>query len=341
MEKSDEVLMHVNKIMTFDDESIVYRKGFLEFLRFVRYVEEKITMSLDYQELKEMFYIAEASDSSEKYKEGVEDAINYLSNKSSQDFYITEYITEGAISFFTLRDRETAIKYCGKHKEDLENVELEENGASITMKDGHTIKFMLLSNFLGNFDKIDDQTKNELESKKRRGKCHSGSINIAQTFLFPCSIVTGYIYGVSNKDKILHSWIEFELENTEMAIDYTLNAIMDKSAYMHLHKAEEITRISSETLKKDIQAGILEKLGIFKVEKSKDEPRVIIATQKYYLLFRNQILTDLMNSKANDINIKKEDIELEDWTDRFSTKFYNYNTIKEIMPNIMLNIKVN
>ena len=69
------------------------------------------------------------------------------------------------------------------------------------------------------------------DSKKRRGQCHTMSMTLSATLATPNELVTGYIFGVTDKIKNLHSWVEFNNNGSDYVIDYTQNVIINKEAY--------------------------------------------------------------------------------------------------------------
>lgn len=60
------------------------------------------------------------------------------------------------------------------------------------------------------------------------------------------------IYGYSDKEKYLHTWVEGKLGyGFPVVIDYTMNALMNKDGYYFLQKPKILSRISGKDLEMD------------------------------------------------------------------------------------------
>lgn len=124
-----------------------------------------------------------------------------------------------------------------------------------------------------------------IESDKRFGNCYDFAYNISLNLGVPNQIVTGYIYGYSDKSKFLHSWVESTINDEEYVIDGTLNAMINKDGYYLMQHAKPITKISDSVLKSDIK-NHLDVMQTMPME--------------VYYVFRNEIVNDLKrnNKKA-------------------------------------------
>lgn len=124
-----------------------------------------------------------------------------------------------------------------------------------------------------------------IESDKRFGNCYDFAYNISLNLGVPNQIVTGYIYGYSDKSKFLHSWIESNIKDEEYVIDGTLNAMINKDGYYLMQHAKPITKISDSVLKSDIKNHL--------------DVMQTIPIETYYV-FRDEIVNDLKrnNKKA-------------------------------------------
>ena len=124
-----------------------------------------------------------------------------------------------------------------------------------------------------------------IESDKRFGNCYDFAYNISLNLGVPNQIVTGYIYGYSDKSKFLHSWVESTINDEEYVIDGTLNAMINKEGYYLMQHAKPITKISDSVLKSDIKNHL--------------DVMQTIPLEVYYV-FRNEIVNDLKrnNKKA-------------------------------------------
>lgn len=122
-----------------------------------------------------------------------------------------------------------------------------------------------------------------IESDKKFGNCYDFAYNISLNLGVPNQIVTGYIYGYSDKSKFLHSWVESTINDEEYVIDCTLNAMINKDGYYLMQHAKPITKISDSVLKSDIK-NHLDVMQTMPME--------------VYYVFRNEIVNDLKrNSK--------------------------------------------
>lgn len=121
----------------------------------------------------------------------------------------------------------------------------------------------------------------DLETKERMGKCHQGAIDIARVLNranVKCDVVTGFIYGLTDQSRFLHSWVETD---GEMVYDFTLNACLNKNLYKKLQHYEELNRISGKDIEEDIQ-----KLSSYKCTFS----HIKI---KEYLVYRDEFMSDM------------------------------------------------
>lgn len=118
----------------------------------------------------------------------------------------------------------------------------------------------------------------ELETDKRAGECYRLTHAINRHLGLTHEMVTGYIYGYTDISRFLHSWIELTYKGEEYVIDGTMNALINKSAYYSLRKAQSITKISDATFQSDLDnhMDILEGVNL-----------------EVYLLYRNEIINGL------------------------------------------------
>ena len=128
------------------------------------------------------------------------------------------------------------------------------------------------------------KTDSIIGTKYRSGLCHEKSIFLSLCLDIDNDLLTGYVYGLSDKDKYLHSVVEFTSKNKKYILDYTMNAIINKDGYDYLMDFEELSRITKSSLQND-----------FKIFKgfSKLYP---IGT-KEYLVYRDEIMRDINKNK--------------------------------------------
>lgn len=106
------------------------------------------------------------------------------------------------------------------------------------------IKIAKLSDIIKDVQK----DKNSKTSIIRQDKFSSEYLS--QLISFPNSIVTGYIYGISDKSKKIHTWVEFKNNyNQEFVIDYNDNTVYNKEGYYFLKHVEPLKKVSSDELK--------------------------------------------------------------------------------------------
>ena len=145
------------------------------------------------------------------------------------------------------------------------------------------------------FEQLRDD--NDIETEDRMGQCHIKSMVISRALDVDNEVVTGYIFGVSNENKYLHSWVEFKKKEEEFVADYTKNLLISKDAYYYLYHCKPLNRIKNKNLMKDL-------LYITKKAKLGD------CSVKEYLVFSDEIMKDL--SKNRDIIESKSNKEIDD-----------------------------
>lgn len=120
----------------------------------------------------------------------------------------------------------------------------------------------------------------DIESNDRKGKCFERSYELSRILDMQNNLVTGYIYGNSDKAQYLHSWLETK---NNFVIDYTRNAIINKDGYYLMLHAEPLSKISAEDIENDIQQYMSKcnRLGI---------------SLEQYLIFRDEIIKDFQKN---------------------------------------------
>lgn len=117
-----------------------------------------------------------------------------------------------------------------------------------------------------------------IKNNERFGNCYDFAYNISLNLGVPNQIVTGYIYGYSDKSEFLHSWVETTIKDEEYVIDGTLNAMINKQGYYLMQHAKPITKIDDSTLKSDLKNYVNEMQSI---------------PLEVYYVFRDEIVNDL------------------------------------------------
>lgn len=121
-----------------------------------------------------------------------------------------------------------------------------------------------------------------IEGNERFGKCFEFAYQIALHIPIPYEIVTGYIYGYSDKAKFIHSWIETTINGNDYVMDGTLNAMINKDGYYMVQHAQPLKKISDQTFRSDMNQH-LSKIEVFQLEA--------------YYLFRNEFIEELLEMK--------------------------------------------
>ena len=235
---------------------------------------------MDYKNFKKMFI--DPSAKSDEWEEAVFQAGKAGNDEEveklfmqANEIYLDEKQINTAIEEFTSKgpqEEKDRLLEGLKKIEWIKNVRVENNFLHIDTDKG-PINVGLISDV--------DEYKNDLRllTSGRKGFCHGDSIKMCNRYVDSC-VVTGYVYGLSDIAKYLHSWVEFEKDGKFVVADYTMNAIMNKEGYYMLKHAEELSRVSHKQLRDDWKIlGQLDKRGItFK--------------ENEYLVFREEIIRD-------------------------------------------------
>ena len=73
---------------------------------------------------------------------------------------------------------------------------------------------------------------------------------ISQCLNFPNSIVTGYTYGIADRQKSISTWVEFKNNNNqEFVIFPDSNTVYNKEGFYFLKHAEPIKKVASDDIK--------------------------------------------------------------------------------------------
>lgn len=120
----------------------------------------------------------------------------------------------------------------------------------------------------------DEDIKKELMSDKRYGECHSRAMNIAPS-IKDSKIVTGYV--TIGNSKVLHSIIEYDVDDKTIVLDWTRNLHITKEQYIELTKFVELSSFDGREVIDDIEL-ITENLNI---------------GVKPYVVFREELMRDI------------------------------------------------
>ena len=126
----------------------------------------------------------------------------------------------------------------------------DELNSFIYQKGNFKIPFNLLSDFMTHED-----VKKELLSDERLHQCHEKSIVLAS--IYPnFRIITGYVY--LEKQRMLHSVIEYDDNEGTIILDWTKNLRMLKEDYIRLTNLRVIETIEGYDVKNDITGPIIQ-----------------------------------------------------------------------------------
>ena len=192
-------------------------------------------------------------------EKGLLEAINYLKNIGATTLDMNNYQIKYRISEWTKnkasnKEKESFIYELLQLKDYIKNINISKNNKfnlpelSIETTKG-TIRAI-------QFSSIAPKCKEKLpfiETDERHGKCYDMAREISLNLGISNNIVTGYIYGYTDKSQFLHSWIETTQKGEEYVIDGTLNALINKKGYYFMQHAKPITRISNQTFANDIK----------------------------------------------------------------------------------------
>ena len=133
-----------------------------------------------------------------------------------------------------------------------------------------------------------------LKSHEREGHCHEGSLTFALAFNNDENLAIGYIHLISEKNKLLHSWIELKGKNNEeYCFDYTLNAVINKDAYYNLMNVKPINKI----LCKDLE--------MYKDVKNVKNPIFEGMDIRTFFIYYYDIMDELKNQNGTNNNVKE------------------------------------
>lgn len=228
-----------------------------------------------------------------------EGLLNYLRKEGCNYLYLDDFMIMQAIHKFTFKDiakseLEESID-CVRNQEDVHFVKILKDeryqiSKMVIERDDVTIEVIPFSKLFANSLK----SIPELENTDREGKCIDMVTNIVDKLGIKNEIVTGYIYGTTDKSKFLHSWIETKLGGEEVVIDGVFNAIFNKDGYYALTKALKKQKIRNEDYKKDVGDYLINLEGCI--------DNIPVET---YLYFRDEIMKDIKNNEFVFNNCKR------------------------------------
>lgn len=169
------------------------------------------------------------------------------------------YLDEYSIDHFIYELNNSKLSKINKEKflEGLKNCKIVENIAiknnTIFIK---TTKVLIivskLSDVIPEIETINPSGKN----KNIINKSCFRSEYISQVLPFPNSIITGYTYGIADRNKSIDTWVEFRNnKNEEFVIFPDNNTVYNKEGFYFLKHAEVIKKVSGDDLKGKTSVG--------------------------------------------------------------------------------------
>lgn len=222
------------------------------------------------------------------HNEGIDQAINYLKSIGAtwldiEDYMITYKISEFTKSCYNEEEKEDLINSLNKLNDYV-------TSAKVQYNDVLKLPEAVIETTKGKiraiqFSKLSKEVKEVIpciEDDGRFGKCFDWAYYICLNLGIPNDIVTGYVYGYTDKSKFLHSWIETTYKGEEWVIDGTINTIINKEGYYLIKNAQVLNRISNKTFVEDIDLYLSKIKGI---------------QLEVYYVFRDEIIRDLERNK--------------------------------------------
>lgn len=158
------------------------------------------------------------------------------------EYFIYENIVKLNNENLTIEQREQVINSFNKSR--IVKFVKKENEYIEIVTRANTIKVAKLSDII-------TDVKNDMSSKDdvvRQDKFSSEYIS--QLLTFPNSIITGYVFGICDKSKKIHTWVEFKNNfNQEFVIDYSDNTVYNKEGFYFLKHADVIKKVASDELR--------------------------------------------------------------------------------------------
>lgn len=226
------------------------------------------------------------------FQEDYDSLLKYLKKTGCRYLYTDNYIILYTISEFTTKDSNIAkikikldniLQQEDVHEAKLELDEKIKLPKIIIKRDDCSIEVLPLSKYYP----ASLKSLPNLESKKRFTTCFESAYEIAKYLKEDNEIVSGHIYGYTDKSRYAHSWVETTLDGKEVVIDGIFNAIFNKEGYYALTSAKPLSRISRNNLKNDIK-NYMEELTT--------EDNTIIPKELYYF-FRDEIIKELSKNE--------------------------------------------
>ena len=219
------------------------------------------------------------------YEFGEKGDIEGLNNLFMQanELYLNEYHIYNIIQQLTrdYAEKDKLLNELRKNKIVKKAKTCKDGITTITAKkdehDRSDIVFTRLSDLIPDLN--DD---NNLGNWDRQGKCHIMAKEISSRIGIPNEIVTGYVHGMADKARFLHSWVEFSEGDNDYVIDYTMNVVMNKSGYYFIRHAQDLCRIKDSDILSD-----WELFSQFDGLNSKE-----------YMLFWHEMASDFKKNKA-------------------------------------------
>lgn len=219
-----------------------------------------------------------------------EKIINFLKEKKVKELYEIDYLIQYLIQAFTLKNQDEFLKLFSIVK----NIKPYVKSAKVVINEKYNSKELIIETINGVIstlilsDVIPDIKRlfNDIETENRSHKCFSSAYTLSLNLNNPSVLVSGYIYGSSDKAKYLHSFVETKLNDEDVVIDVSTNSITNKEGFYKLKHVEEIEKIDSKDLIHDYQKYI-------------DLINLISLKQDTYNFFRTEFNKDFERIEEN------------------------------------------
>ena len=226
-----------------------------------------------------------------KIRGNKEEIDKFLKETNVKELYDTEYTIQWLIYNYTLIPQnkdlinqiinELLISKSITNAKIVHNDRYNTNELVLDTNKGK-IKTMILSEVIPGVKELIP----EIETNQRKGKCFYNSITLSTNLEKDNKLVTGYIYGQSDKAKYLHSVIEMNLDGIDYIIDVSSNSIINKDEYNLIKNFEELNKINNKDINEDNDNNI-------KIFNDLD------ISYDVYNVFRDELIKDIDKTKKS------------------------------------------
>lgn len=169
-----------------------------------------------------------------------------------EDISIEKFYIDTMLDNFTA-NREVFLSMLGDdyftHCDFIKCVTYDENNIEIYLENG-VISAVKISSAIPQTIKMFP----DINKMDRIGKCHMHCVTFAKNFDLECAVASGYVAPLAQKNRNLHSWIEFNFCGEDVVLDFTKGLMFNKSGYYLLKNIRgPVQRVSRERIVKDLK----------------------------------------------------------------------------------------